>query len=176
MSWEKLLRQKNTKRLQESRISHKEVFYATGGRLSEVQGLDKKDVDWQDSSARVVGKGDKERDVYLSIRAEYHLKKYLESRSDDCPALFITERRPYRRLSKRGIQREIKSIAIRAGIGDKVHPHVLRHTFATLTLNNGAELAVLQQLLGHNSPVTTQVYAQVTDERKKQAHKKYLIQ
>jgi site-specific recombinase XerC len=55
MSWEKLLRQKNTKRLQESRISHKEVFYATGGRLSEVQGLDKKDVDWQDSSARVVG-------------------------------------------------------------------------------------------------------------------------
>jgi integrase/recombinase XerD len=52
----------------------------------------------------------------------------------------------------------------------------LRHAFATLTLNNGAELAVLQQLLGHNSPVTTQVYAQVTDERKKQAHKKYLIQ
>jgi integrase/recombinase XerD len=152
------------------------VFYTTGGRLAEVHGLDKKDVDWQDGSARVVGKGDKERDVYLSIRAEYHLKKYLESRSDDCPVLFITERRPYRRLSKRGIQREIKSIAIRAGIGDKVHPHVLRHTFATLTLNNGAELAVLQQLLGHNSPVTTQVYAQVTDERKKQAHKKYLIQ
>ena len=153
-----------------------EIFYATGGRLAEVHGLDKKDVDWQDGSARVVGKGDKEREVYLSIRADYHLKKYLKSREDDCPALFVTERRPCRRLSMRGIQREIKAIAARAGMGDKVHPHVLRHTFATLTLNNGAELAVLQQLLGHESPVTTQIYAQVTDERKKQAHKKYLIQ
>jgi len=153
-----------------------EVFYATGGRLAEVHGLDKKDMDWQSNSARVVGKGDKERDVFLSIRAVYHLKKYLKSRSDDCPALFVTERKPIRRVGKRQIQREIKIIATRAGIGDKVHPHVLRHTFATLTLNNGAELAVLQQLLGHESPVTTQVYAQVTDERKRATHKKYLIQ
>jgi len=153
-----------------------EVFYATGGRLSEVQGLDKKDIDWQNSSTRVIGKGDKERDVFLSIRASYHLKKYLKSRDDTCSALFVTERKPIRRVGKRQIQREIKNIATRAGIGDKVHPHVLRHTFATLMLNNGAELAVLQQLLGHESPTTTQVYAQVTDERKKAAHKKYLIQ
>ncbi len=153
-----------------------EVFYATGGRLTEVYQLNKEDVDWQNLSIRVLGKGSKEREVYLSTRAAYHLQKYLNSRSDNCTALFVTERKPYRRLSRRGIQREIKAIAARAGIEKNVHPHVLRHTFATLTLNNGAELAVLQQLLGHESPVTTQVYAQVTDERKRTTHKKYLIQ
>lgn len=153
-----------------------EVFYATGGRLDEVHKLDLQDINWQDMSARVIGKGDKEREVYLSIRANYHLKRYLASRDDDCPALFVTERKPIRRVGKRQIQREIKNIAARAGIGNKVHPHVLRHTFATLTLNNGAELAEVQQLLGHNSPVTTQVYAQITEEKKRAAHKKYLIQ
>ena len=153
-----------------------EVFYATGGRLDEIYKLNKNDINWQDMSARVIGKGDKEREVYLSIRANYHLKKYLASRDDNCPALFATERKPIRRLSKRQIQKIIKKIGKRAGIGEKVHPHALRHTFATLTLNNGAELAEVQQLLGHNSPVTTQVYAQVTEEKKRAAHKKYLIQ
>ncbi|MFP3361300.1 tyrosine-type recombinase/integrase, partial [Planococcus sp. SIMBA_143] len=78
----------------------------------------------------------------------YHLNKYLNGREDSCDALFVTERKPYRRLSKRGIQREVKKIASKAGIADKVSPHVLRHTFATLTLNNGAELAAVQELLG----------------------------
>lgn len=153
-----------------------EVFYATGGRLSELQSLDKQDIDWQNGSTRVVGKGDKERDAYLSIRAVYHLKRYLAERQDDCPALFVTERKPYRRLSNRGIQKIFKAIGTRAGLGDKVHPHVLRHTFATLTLNNGAEMAVIQQLLGHASPVATQVYAHVTDTKKRETHRKYLIQ
>jgi integrase/recombinase XerD len=84
----------------------------------------------------------------------------------------------YRRLSKRGIQREVGIIAKKAGLQDKVSPHVLRHTFATLTLtlNNGAERVAIQELLGHSSPDTTLRYAKITHERKCEQHKKYLIQ
>lgn len=153
-----------------------EVLYATGGRLSEIQALNKDDIDWQAASARVIGKGNKEREVYLSVKAMYHLKKYLMTRLDDEPALFVTERRPYRRLSRRGIQREIAQIAKQAGIKKSVHPHVLRHTFATLTLNNGADITAVQALLGHSNPGTTQIYAQISDERKKDQYKKYLVQ
>lgn len=153
-----------------------EVLYATGCRLSEVYGINRKHINYQSMSCNVIGKGDKEREVYLSFKAMYHLNKYLKSRSDDCEALMITERKPYRRLSRRGIQREIKIIAKNAGIEDKVSPHVLRHTFATLTLNNGAELVAVQELLGHSSPDTTLRYARITEERKREQHKKYLVQ
>ncbi len=153
-----------------------EVFYATGGRLSEIQALNKADIDYQTMSARVIGKGNKEREVYLSYKAIYHLRKYIMSRLDDEPALFVTKRQPYRRLSNRAIQREIKKIAERSGIQKNVHPHTLRHTFATLTLNNGADLSSVQALLGHTDPSTTQVYAQVTEARKKEAYRKHLVQ
>lgn len=153
-----------------------EVYYATGARLSEVQQLNVEDIDWQSMSVQVLGKGDKERTVYFSFKASYHLKKYLMRRSDEVSALFITERQPYRRLSARGIQREIKIIAARSGVKKNVHPHVLRHTFATLLLNNGADLVSVQGLLGHVDPATTQIYAQITDEKRRNAHKQFLVQ
>ncbi|MGI6436425.1 MAG: site-specific tyrosine recombinase/integron integrase [Syntrophomonadaceae bacterium] len=153
-----------------------EVFYATGGRLSEIQALNKADINYQAMSARVIGKGNKEREVYLSYKALYHLKKYIMTRLDDDPALFITERRPYRRVSNRAIQREIKQIAERSGIEKNVHPHTMRHTFATLTLNNGADLSSVQALLGHSDPATTQVYAQVSEAKKREAYRKHLVQ
>lgn len=153
-----------------------EVLYATGCRLSEIHQLNRDDINQQTMSTTVFGKGSKERTVYFSFRAMYHLNKYLNSRTDDDPALFVTERKPYRRLSKRGIQREIGKIAAMAGLEHKVSPHVLRHTFGTLLLNNGAELAAVQALLGHESPETTMIYAQLTDEKKYEAHKKYLVQ
>ena len=153
-----------------------EVYYATGCRLSEVQKMDRDDIDYQGMSAKVIGKGKKERVVYFSHKAIYHLKKYLMRRVDQEPALFITERQPYRRLSPRGIQREVRIIADRSGIKKRIHPHVLRHTFATDLLNNGADLASVQALLGHEDPATTQIYAVVTDERKRQAHKQYHAQ
>ncbi|SFL99253.1 integrase/recombinase XerD [Gracilibacillus orientalis] len=153
-----------------------EVLYATGCRLSEVHGLNKADINQQNMSTLVIGKGDKQREVYFSIRAMYHLDKYLKERKDDCEVLMITERKPYRRFSKRGIQREIGIITQRAGLQDKVSPHVFKHTFATLTLNNGAELVSIQELLGHSSPDTTLKYAKITHERKREQHKRYLIQ
>lgn len=152
-----------------------EILYATGCRLSEIHQLNRKDINVQSMSTNVIGKGNKEREVYLSYKAMYHLKKYLNSRTDDSEALMVSERQPYGRLSKRGIQREIKQIAKNAGLESKVSPHVLRHTFATLTLNNGAELVAVQELLGHSSPDTTLRYAKVSEERKRQQHKQYLV-
>lgn len=153
-----------------------EVLYATGCRLSEVHALNRADIDYNTQSCRVIGKGNKEREVYFSFKALYHLKKYLLNRTDIVPALIITERQPYRRLSGRGIQREIGIIAKNAGIQKKVSPHTLRHTFATLTLNNGADLVAVQELLGHENPATTQIYASISAERKREQHKKHLVQ
>lgn len=152
-----------------------EVLYATGCRLSEIHDLNISDIDQQAMSARVIGKGNKERVVYFSFRSMFHLKKYINSRTDDDPALFVTIRKPYRRLSKRAIQREIEKVAKQSNVKN-VSPHVLRHTFATLTLNNGAELAAVQALLGHESPETTLIYAQLTEDKKHEAYKRYLIQ
>lgn len=152
-----------------------EVLYATGCRLSEIHDLNIKDIDQQAMSARVIGKGNKERVVYFSFRAMYHLKKYINSRTDDDQALFVTIRKPYRRLSKRAIQREIEKVARQSKVKN-VSPHTLRHTFATLTLNNGAELAAVQALLGHESPETTMIYAQLTEDKKHEAYKRYLVQ
>lgn len=153
-----------------------EVMYATGCRLSEVYGMDRDAINYQSMSCRVIGKGNKEREVYLSFKAMYHLNKYLKSRTDDCEALMVTERKPHRRLTQRGIQREIALIARAAGLQDKVSPHVLRHTFASLTLNNGAELVAVQELMGHSDPQTTLRYARITEDRKREQHKRYLVQ
>lgn len=153
-----------------------EVFYATGCRLGEIQPLNRRDIDWQDKSCRVIGKGGKEREVFFSWKAIYYLEKYLKSRKDAHPALFVTERKPIRRLSRRGIQREIRIIAKRAGVQKRVHPHVYRHTFATFTLNNGADLAVVQSLLGHSNPGTTQIYAQLSSGRRREQYQRYLVQ
>lgn len=153
-----------------------EVFYSSGARLDEVQQTNKSDVNWQENTLRVTGKGSKQRDVFLSVRARYHLQRYLSTRDDDCEALFVTERKPYRRLGRRAFQKTFKQIAERAGLEKSFHPHVMRHTFATLTLNNGAEMSVIQEMLGHASPTSTQIYAQVTDQRRKETHKKHLIQ
>lgn len=153
-----------------------ETLYATGCRLSEVHRLNRKDINYQSMSCNVIGKGNKEREVYFSFKAMYHLNKYFKCRKDDCEALMVTERKPHRRLSKRGIQREVEKIAKQSNLERKVSPHVLRHTFATLTLNNGAELAAVQELLGHSSSETTLRYARITEERKRDQHKKYLVQ
>ncbi len=153
-----------------------EVMYATGCRLSEVQTLNKSDINYQSMSCKVVGKGDKEREVYFSFKAMYHLRKYLMNRTDKEEALMVTERKPHRRVQHRAIQREISKIAKLAGLEKKVSPHTLRHTFATLTLNNGADIVAVQHLLGHSDPSTTQGYAVLSDERKREQHKKFLVQ
>lgn len=153
-----------------------EVFYSTGCRLDELRKLDINDIDWESGSTIVFGKGNKERHVYLSEKAKYYLKKYLDSRTDDCPALIASTRNPIRRLTNEGIQYQVKKIRDVAQIEKPLHPHVLRHTFAQLSLNNGMELADLQSLMGHEKADTTTRYAQVSEERKQTAFKRFHAQ
>lgn len=153
-----------------------EMFYSTGCRLSELSNMKTSDVNMQSMSMRVIGKGNKERIVYLTFKALYHLNKYLNSRKDDCEYLFITLRKPYRGVGNRAIQREIHKIESRINLSSKLTPHRIRHTFAQLAIDAGIELTDLQHLMGHSNPSTTLVYASVSEERKQQAFKKYHVQ
>lgn len=153
-----------------------EVMYATGCRLSEIQYMKISDINSQEMSMNVIGKGDKERTVYLSIKAMHQLRKYLNSRNDDCDFLFVTERKPIRMMSDRNIERIVDKIEQRAKISKKLTPHTFRHTKATLMMESGADLADVQQILGHERPETTLVYAHVSEERKKQANNRFHIQ
>lgn len=151
-----------------------EVFYSTGCRLSELASMDISRIDYQNMSTTVIGKGDKERRVYLTFKAIYHLKKYLMQRYDDCDALFVTYRRPIRRMSNNAIRDEIDNIEKRVNLKNKkLHPHVMRHTLAQTMLDNGAALEEVQHILGHSNISTTQVYTHVSEERKQSAHKRY---
>jgi site-specific recombinase XerD len=150
-----------------------EVMYSTGCRLSEIMNMKINDISGTEMSAKVIGKGDKERVVYLTPKAMYHLRKYLENRNDGCEYLFVTDHKPARKMANRTIERIIDKIQSRAKISKKLTPHVFRHTAATLMMENGADLADVQQILGHENPSTTLVYAHVSEERKKQAHKRY---
>lgn len=153
-----------------------EVFYSTGCRLDELRKLDIDDIDWETSSAIVNGKGNKDRRVFLSEKAKHYLKIYLDSREDECPALIASERYPVRRLTNDGIAYQIRKIKEISGVEKPLHPHILRHSFAQLNLDNGMELADLQALMGHESADTTARYAQVSDERKRIAFHKFHAQ
>lgn len=153
-----------------------EVMYSTGCRLAEIMHMKIADLNVQDMNMRVIGKGNKERIVYLSFKALYHVKKYLKHRTDDCEYLFVTDRRPNRRMTDRTIGRLVDKIESRVQISKKLTPHVFRHTKAMLMMENGADLADVQQILGHENPSTTQIYAHISEERKKSAHKKYHVQ
>lgn len=153
-----------------------EVLYATGCRLDEIVQANKNDVNFSQQCMRVIGKGDKERTVYLSFKAIYHLKKYLKSRTDTNIALFVGSKKPHNRLGRRSIQREIQNIAIRMNVDKHIHPHALRHTFASSLLNNGCDIATISQLLGHSQISTTQIYAVANDEFIRNEYKKYFAQ
>jgi len=155
-----------------------EVLYSTGCRLSEIINVKTDDIDWTTGSTKVIGKGDKERVVYLNAKAQYHLRKYLEERrynEDYCEYLFSTQRRPYRQLRNKSVQDIVEKIGKRTGLSTKLHPHKFRHTMATLAIDNGIELGDLQQLLGHSSSNTTLRYITVSEERKHSAHKRFII-
>jgi len=156
-----LLRQ-NCEKLRESCIL--EFAYSTGCRLSEIAGVNIKDLDFNQMTLKVIGKGDKQREVCFNTKAKYLLKEYILSRNDECEALFVTSKHPTGRLGTRSIEREIKIIAKRAGFTKSIYPHLLRHTIATHLLASGMPLHIVQALLGHEDPKTTQIYAVTNSE------------
>ncbi|MAZ56329.1 hypothetical protein CL653_00865 [bacterium] len=155
-----------------------ELLFSTGLRVSELCGLSIDDVDLTRDEFSVRGKGDKVRVVFLSPEAKIAIKQYLKNRKDMCDAMFVQYGKAAKkstdlRLSPRSIQRIIKQHAINAGITRKVTPHVIRHSFATDLLSNGADLRSVQALLGHANIGTTQVYTHVTDKHLREVHKKF---
>lgn len=155
-----------------------ELFFSTGLRISELTSLSIDDVDLTRDEFSVRGKGDKIRVVFLSDSAKKIIKEYLKGRKDMSDALFVQYGKNAKnakdlRLSPRAVQRMLKHYAAKAGITRKVTPHVIRHSFATDLLQNGADLRSVQALLGHANIATTQVYTHVTDKHLKEIHKKF---
>ncbi len=150
-----------------------ELIYAGGLRVSEVVGLDVKTLDLGNKEARVWGKGAKERIVLMGRPAQEALERYIAefrpqllSGRPRIDALFLN--RYGRRLTQRSVQNIVKEYALKAGLDvERVHTHTLRHSFATHLLDGGADLRVVQELLGHSSPSTTQIYTHITQARAK---------
>ncbi|MGA9290140.1 MAG: tyrosine-type recombinase/integrase [Anaerobacillus sp.] len=150
-----------------------EFFYSTGCRIGEVVKLNREDINFHTNSVIVHGKGDKEREVYFNTRCSLWLKRYLDERDDLEPCLFITERRPKRRMSIDLIRYIIKRISRHAELDKVIHPHQLRHSYATHMINNGAPLEVIQSLMGHEKSETTKLYAQLSGKLRHDFYTKY---
>ncbi len=158
-----------------------ETLFSTGMRVSELTGLDIDQTNLERGEFLVRGKGDKERIVFLSNAARDAISDYLSKRNDDARPLFIhvggvnddSEEGEFMRLTPRSIQRIIKKYAKLAGIVKNVTPHVLRHSFATDLLINGADVRSVQEMLGHSSITTTQIYTHITNKQLREVHKAF---
>jgi site-specific recombinase XerD len=154
-----------------------ELFFSTGLRLSELCSLNR-DLDLSKDEFSIRGKGEKIRVVFLSEDAKTAIRAYLKARKDMDEPMFTDVAlngvsRADRRLTPRSIERIVKHYAIKAGISKKVTPHVLRHSFATDLLSNGADIRSVQMMLGHANIATTQIYTHITDKQLRDVHKKF---
>lgn len=150
-----------------------ECLYSTAVRASELLRLNRTDISFSKDDITVLGKGNKERVTYLNARAHIHLKNYLDSRTDDNPALFVGCKAPHDRLTRRGLEDIINRISGAAGVKN-VHPHRFRRTSATDLLTAGMPIEQVQELLGHKSIETTRIYCTVTQEAVRYNHKRYM--
>lgn len=150
-----------------------DMLASTGMRVGEMVLLNRDDINFADRECVVFGKGDKERVVYFDARTKIHLQNYLESRTDTCPALFVSLRFPHERLKIGGVEVRLRKLGRNLGI-QKVHPHKFRRTMATMAIDKGMPIEQLQRLLGHSKIDTTLQYAMVKQSNVKLAHKKYI--
>jgi site-specific recombinase XerD len=153
-----------------------ELFFSTGLRVSELASINR-DLDISKEEFSIRGKGEKVRVVFLSESARNAVKEYLKKRDDMEEAMFVkitnNKKDTASRLTTRSIERIVKYYATKAGISKKVTPHVIRHSFATDLLSNGADIRSVQMMLGHANIATTQIYTHVTDKQLLEVHKKF---
>ena len=150
-----------------------DMLALTGMRVGEMVLLNRNDIDFNERECVVFGKGDKERIVYFDARTKIHLQNYLDSRTDDNPALFVSLQSPHNRMNIGGIEVRLRQLGKRLGL-NKVHPHKFRRTLATMAIDKGMPIEQLQQLLGHRRIDTTLQYAMVKQSNVKIAHRKYI--
>lgn len=154
-----------------------EFLYSTGCRVSELSGVKLSDINWTARTVHLFGKGSKHRTSYINAKCEVALKAWLKTRNDDCEYLFVTERKPYRQLKKDAVEKIVRNISGRSSDEMQKHvtPHVLRHTTATLALQNGMPIADISKMLGHEKIDTTMIYAHTCMESVQAGHRKYVI-
>lgn len=150
-----------------------DMLASTGMRVGEMVLLNREDINFAERECVVLGKGDKERPVYFDARTKLHLQGYLDSRTDDNPALFVSLKAPYNRLLIGGIEVRIRELGAKLGV-KKPHPHKFRRTLATTAIDKGMPIEQVQQLLGHKRIDTTLMYAQVKQSNVKIAHRKFV--
>ena len=150
-----------------------DLLYSTGIRVGELVNLNIDDIDLDGRECVVYGKGDKERRGYCDAKAKVHIKSYIESRSDDNEALFVTLDSPHERLKISGVEIRLRQLGRRLNI-DRVHPHKFRRTMATRAIDKGMPIEQVQKILGHSQIDTTMQYAMVNQTNVKTSHQKYM--
>ncbi len=170
----------NLERLREACVTEREkalfeLLDSTACRISELDNIKLEDINWQERSIKVLGKGSKERIVFFSTRAKLHMQGYLNSREGESEYLFISERGSHNHIKVRALQLIIAKIKDRAGIDERVHCHKFRRTRATMLLNSGMRIEGVQGILGHTTPSTTQIYAQLSQENLKNEYRRLVV-
>lgn len=157
-----------------------EVLFSTGMRIAEIVSLNRDQIKLspgiKELEVGIIGKGQKARTVYFSERALSWLSKYFKTRNDDEKALFInyrSKKEAPRRLTPRSIEKNMKKYVIMSGVPITITPHAMRHSFATDLLNQGVDLKILQEFLGHKNIAATQIYAHVTSKKLREVHRKF---
>lgn len=150
-----------------------ELLISTGMRVGELVNLNINSLNFEDRSCIVLGKGNKEREVYFDAKTKLHLKEYISKRNDSNEALFVSMKEPHQRLSISGIELIIRTLGINSNI-NKVHPHKFRRTLATMAIDKGMPVEQVQKLLGHVKIETTMNYALVNQSNVKISHRRYI--
>lgn len=152
-----------------------DLLSSSGMRVSELCGLNISDVDFDNNEVKVFGKGSKERICFFTGRAKVHLKWYLEQREDNNPALFVTAKHPYTRLTKNGVEYLLRTIAANSKVDKlRLYPHLYRSTLATNLSDREVDISRIQAILGHASPETTEIYIRDNKSAIKRTHSKYI--
>lgn len=149
-----------------------EILYSTGMRIGELASLNREDINWDTSSAIVFGKGAKEREVYFNVRSQMALKKYLDTRVDKDPALFVGLQSPYKRLQVSTYEKILRELGQRCDV--HCHPHRFRRTCATTLLNKGMPIQEVSKVLGHAKLETTLIYCEIQQQQVAADHRKYM--
>ena len=151
-----------------------DFLLSTGIRVGELVRLNIEDIDFGERECIVYGKGDKERKAYFDAKTKIHLMNYIESRTDNNSALFVSLNKPHNRLTESGVELRLREMGKKLGV-EKVYPHKFRRTMATRAIEKGMPIEQVQKILGHEQIDTTLRYAMVNQNNVKMSHRKYIL-
>lgn len=152
-----------------------EFFYSTGCRVSELINVKMSDIDWNNKSVHLFGKGRKHRTSFINAKCEVSLKEYLAEREDETEYLFVTQRKPFHKMTKAAVEKNLRKLSERSNLKKNITPHILRHTTATQAVSSGMPIEDVSKLLGHANVATTMIYAKISLEKVKSEHARCIL-